>query len=528
MTSLVMRDGKLLIVGGALTTNENCCCDDECPTCCVKINFGTFDEFGDLVDTYDIGGGVTIEVKVEMPTPNSRIVCDTESVTVSWDYFEDGVPGATATGGYARFGAAWELGGVSPAIAAPGGTNVWGIADWGSAAEEEGHSVTLSFRKCFLDATPFLAYITIGFDVPEWSLDIDITGCPLPDWCCREDPVCEPCCAVLDMANWVEFDGKLHYVADSADVNGNRFTIIGILETDARGKVCIDGGLSLELFLIPPRIEDTPDNNMVVNFAVPWEVADITPAIAGDGEQTLSKVDWGTLDDQYYKISLQLNCVDNCTESPVDAVIPDISAINSVFGTVAVNLDDCDMTDCCCPTWCVCGCEWPFSFDFCADALEDGLFGKYEVGGATEMIDFEIEITASSPVFCGGTKSVVKIEQAAQSWHLATCVDDCPRTNGLLFDVFDESQHCGTPGSAAGRVRVQLSDANDCVPGISVALDFAMEGGVPFSAETIPIDAGGLDGCGSINASGTRVIEGVTYNYTITGTIQGARDCPCE
>lgn len=529
MTSLVMRDGKLLLVGGALTSNESCCCEqDDCPACCVKINFGEFDGDGNLVETYDLGEGVTIDVKVTVPTANSRIVCDEDQITVQWDYLNAGDPDATAAGGYARFGAAWSIEGVSPAIVAPGGQDDWGLADWGPASEEESHSVTLRFRKCFLDASPFLAYVTIGFDIPDWSLDIDITGCPLPDWCCREDPVCEPCCAVLNLNGWVEYDGKLHYISDSADVDGNRYTIIGIISTEAIGKVCLDGGLILEMYLVPPRIDDEPNNNMVVEFGTPWQVEDISPAIAGDGEQTAVKVDWGTLTDQYYRINLSIECDANCTEEPVDGVIPDIGAVNDVFGVVVVDFDDCDMTDCCCPTWCVCGCEWPFSQGFCDNALEDDLFGLYEAGGGTQLIDLEVVITASANVFCSASTNTVTLAQNGDSWHLATCVNGCPRTNGLLVPMSDGSQNCGGATPTAGRARLQLDPDNSCVPGVNLTIDFAMEGGIPFSAERIPIDSGGLTGCNTLNASGSKVMDGVTYSWVITGEIVNGRECPCE
>jgi hypothetical protein len=55
-------------------------------------------------------------------------------------------------------------------------------------------------------------------------------------------------------------------------------------------------------------------------------------------------------------------------------------------------------------------------------------------------------------------------------------------------------------------------------------MDFIMPNG-PFSAEVI---GAVLTNCNEISGTGTRTIDGVTYDWTISGTIVGGRACPCE
>jgi len=524
---LLLYDGGLLFVDGGLTDDPNCCCyyepPGECPPCCIRIDWGTFDDDGNLVDNYVVSG-IPITVKVSMPTPNSRIVCDTEQVTVRWELDAP----ADNYGAWVRFGPGWGFNGESPIVGPDGETYDWGLVDWvGTSADA--FQVTLTFRKCFMDSGQFNYFIIIGTDFPDWDLDIESSRCTTPNECCPEEVDCEDCCGLLDQEGVIKYDGKYYIAVNTVDPDGNIFTGVIEFELERAGILCQGDGIDITLWLVPPRHEDI-ENNTVIDFPG-WELGTYSPDVSiDDGEVTEIKVDWGTLTKYRYDISLSIDC-DNEVCDPI-LEFPTITITNTPFNVGAgIAFNECDVEDCCCPTYCTCGCMWPLSSGFCENALEDDLFGLYEIGGETEITDLLIEITADSDVFCGGTKNKVKLEQAGESWHLGLCVlvngKLCPRTQGLLVPMIDESQHCGSPGSPAGRAKVNLSNVDDCGPKVQVSIDFSMEMGKPFSAQIIPIDSGGLVGCDEINAGGSMTLDGVEYSWVITGNVIGGIACPC-
>lgn len=535
-TGLISIDGMILWTNGGISADPDCCCTGPppppaCPFCCVEVDWGTFDEAGDLIGSEAVSGG-TVDIKLTMPTKFSRIVCDGSAVTVA---FGVPSPGAEAEGGHIVFGAAWGASGASPAA-----DKVFdrGLVDWVDDTART-FSAVLTLSKCWLDTEDFLAYITIGLDDPAWSFEIDITRCTTPIRCC-DGPDCDPCCwEVLPIGpSPIYYDGKVWMVSEST---GGYRLLISIDTDGAAGLYCAAEGVVVQLQIIPPRWDPAKTYEATVTFGDPWTLGSNSPAFnpvdgAVDSNTPPSgggSVDFGTKSETEYSVTLASDCADiYCGTYILGQISASVSITESesVSGTFGFTPCEEDNEDCCCAPSCRCDCYWPLSKSFCDDALVDEQFGSlYELGGPTRLVDFKITITASSPVFCGGTTDTAEIIQfSEESRHYGICTMVgtimCARDNGLVITVEDTTQTCIPQNPPAGRVSVNLG-TSDCDPNISVAIDFAMPDG-PFSAETIP--GAVLTDCNTIGGSGSRVQGGVTYNWTFEGTVEGGRPCPCE
>jgi hypothetical protein len=534
---LITLGGLPLLVGGdSLTTDPDCCCyyyppPPACPPCCIRINWGTFDDSGDLVGT-EVVGETEISIKITVPSKFQRIVCDGESITVAFGVTP---PGDEPTGGFAFYGAAW--GHVSES---PEATKVFdrGLIDWVEITDQE-FSATLAFSKCWLDSPLFLAYLTIGLDDPEWSLEIEMERCPDSPRCC-DGPDCEPCCyLVLPAVDApVYYQGKVWQVSESA--SGYRL-LASIDTTGPAGLYCPGEGLDVEIEIIPPRWDPAKEYSVSVTFDNPWTLTDNSPAVnPADGSTDPNtppddggSVNFGTKSETEYSVSLAADCADIYCEAYVlgeVSIVVEVDEATTLGATFGFESCEEDNSGCCCPPHCVCDCYWPLSKDFCETAEEDPQFGElYEVGGPTQLTELLIEITADSDVFCGGTTDTAEIRKhgTGLSKHFGICqlVDGvlCPRDNGLMVDVEDTSQTCAPSNPPHGRARVTLG-TSDCDPNLQISLDFVMPDG-PFSAAVLDAI---LTDCNEITGSGTMTVGGVVFTWTITGTITGGRPCPCE
>lgn len=535
-TGLISVGGIPLFTNGGLSADPDCCCTGPpppptCPFCCVQVDWGTFDEAGDLIGS-EVASGSTVDIKLTMPTKFSRIVCDGSAVTVS---FGVPSPGAEAGGGHIVFGPAWGASGDSPAA-----TKVFsrGLVDW-IGVNARTFSAVLTLSKCWLDTEDFLGYVRIGLDDPAWSFEIDISRCDTPIRCC-DGPNCEPCCwEVLPIgASPIYYDGKVWLASESA----GGYRLLFSVDTDGpAGLYCAAESVTAELQIIPPRWDAAKTYEATITFGDPWTLGSNSPAfnpVDGAVDSNIppsggGSVDFGTKSETEYSVTLASDCADiYCGSYTLDQITASVSITESesASGTFGFTPCEVDNTDCCCPPYCQCGCYWPLSKSFCDDALIDDQFGElYEVGGPTQLVDFLIEITASSDVFCGGTTDTAEIRQhgTALSKHFGICSLNgtilCARTNGLVIDIEDTSQTCIPLTPPHGRVRVGLGTSG-CDPNLTISMDFVMPDG-PFSAESI---SAVLTGCNTISGTGTRTIGGVTFDWTISGTIEGGRACPCE
>jgi hypothetical protein len=338
---LIGYDGVLLAVNGSLTTDPNCCCDvppSPCPPCCIRIDWGSFNSDGDLVGEYVVAD-IPIAVKMVMPTKNSRIICDNDQVTVRWELDAP----ADEYGAWVRFGPGWGFVGESPVVGEAGETYEWGLVDWvGTSADA--FQVTLTFRKCFMDAVQFHYFIVIGTDSPEWDLDIDATRCATTSECCPEEVDCEDCCALLNQEDVIKHGGKYYIVVNTVGLGGDIYTGVIEFELERAGILCKGEGIDITLWLVPPRHEEI-ENNTIIEFPSAWNFTFFSPVVSDvDGEATEIKVDWGTLTEYRYDISLVIDCVDTI---PV-LTFPTITITNIAFGiSNDIKFIDCDMEGCC-------------------------------------------------------------------------------------------------------------------------------------------------------------------------------------
>jgi len=397
---LLLYDGGLLFVDGGLTTDPNCCCyyepQPDCPPCCIRIDWGTFDDDGNLVDNYVVSG-IPITVKVSMPTPNSRIVCDTEQVTVRWELDAP----SDNYGAWVRFGPGWGFGGESPSVGPDGETYDWGLVDWvGTSADA--FQVILTFRKCFMDSAQFNYFIVIGTDFPDWDLDIESSRCTTPNECCPEEVDCEDCCALLDQEGVIKYDGKYYIVVNTVDPDGNIYTGVIEFELERAGILCKGEGIDITLWLVPPRHEDI-ENNTIIEFPAPWELGTYSPDVSvDDGDVAENRIDWGTLTKYRYDISLSIDCEEESCDTTLE--FPTISITNTPFNVGAgIVFNECDMEDCCCPIICSCEssthedsirCYWPID----SECDEDNPLDQWEIGGATQVTNFDCLVNFDGPI----------------------------------------------------------------------------------------------------------------------------------
>ena len=395
MTSLIGYNGGLLSVGGSLTTDPNCCCDGppppECPPCCIRIDWGSFNVDGDLYEQYT-EDGITIDVRVIMPTKNSRIVCDGEEISVQWDVDDD----PSNRGSWIRFGVAWEFGGETPSVGAGGEIYEFGLVDWLDVSASD-YTVALTLNKCFLDTVTYNGFIQIGTDFPDWRIDIETARCPTTSRCCDIEPECANCCALIDLEDYATFEGKHYIVNNSTDAEGNIFTALLEISLPAPGIICKSESVILDLYLIPPRHGDI-DNNTVITFPVPWTLDTFTPAINPvDGAELANEIDWGTLTATEYSATVNIDCEDSPCPPPLD--FPMITVTNSQYGFAAnVDFEECDVEGCCEP---VCCCDKITGYDVEITGIVD--IPGVDCDCSNLNINVFVPKTASDGVECSGS-----------------------------------------------------------------------------------------------------------------------------
>jgi hypothetical protein len=235
---LLLYDGGLLLVDSGLTTDINCCCyydpPPECPPCCVRIDWGTFDDDGNLTKTIPSGEFNEITITITMPTPDSRIVCDTDHIIVRWELSGPGDP--DMAGGRLRHGACWHHIANTPVETVAGKIYEYGLTDFGFDSESPFYEVELKFHSCFLDASgAFLGYLIIETEFPtDFSEEIDVYRCPTVEYCCLQDIACQDCCAEISNPSAL-WDGDIWIVRDDVDPAEGHFTTVIRVKTASPG-----------------------------------------------------------------------------------------------------------------------------------------------------------------------------------------------------------------------------------------------------------------------------------------------------
>jgi hypothetical protein len=348
MNELLLHDGGLLFVDGGLTTDPNCCCyyePPECPPCCVRIDWGTFDSQGDLTATFPSGEFNEIAIKITMPTPNSRIVCDTEHIIIRWELSGPGDP--DMTGGRLRHGACWHHVDNTPVETDNGKIYEYGLTDFGFDSESSFYEVELKFHSCFLDASgAFLGYLIVETEFPtDFSEEIDVYRCPTSDYCCLPQIDCQDCCAEIGNPSAI-WEGDLWIVRDDVDPEEGHFTTLIRIETSILGLVCEGGTIKLTIYYIPPYQGDGIEHDVHIDHEPSWSRRFFDPALGVGGELTDIKTDWGTTDETEFIIELENACTYD--EEVCDFLaFPGITITSSVWNKTAVEFEECDLEDCC-------------------------------------------------------------------------------------------------------------------------------------------------------------------------------------
>lgn len=346
--SLVTYGGKPLLVGGKLTTDPDCCCADppiECPRCCIRIEWGTFNDDGDLTASYT-SSVYTIEVTIVMPTKNSRVVCDEESITIEMEVVGSPDPGDNHA--WVQFGSAWKSTANTPSVDATDG-KVFdkGLVEWGSI-ENRNYSVTLAFDKCWLDTADMLAYIFVGMDNPSFSDEIEITRCLPTDFCCDDELVCDNCCYqyASTETGWVN-DGLNFCKVLSNDL----YTVRICVQSGTPGFACApDDVIDIFVSVIPHRYDPDEEVRVMIDWQL-WDCVTFSPAVAADGvglcEQS-GMIDWGHLDEYEYLLKLEGGCECGSPDfggievnffGPAD--LPDLRLVEDISFTPCPDQNDC-------------------------------------------------------------------------------------------------------------------------------------------------------------------------------------------
>lgn len=533
--------GLPLLVDGKLTVDPNCCCLEvpppPCPPCCVRIDWGTFDAAGNLEASYS-AGGYTIEMVVELPTPGSRIVCDGQRVVVKWEII--GAPDPGNNNAWVRFGPAWKRIANSPAVESGAGKIYErGLIEFGNQ-ESRTYEGTLELDSCFLDSSVTTWGISVGMDNPSWSQEVEIGRCFKTQFCCTVNQDCLDCCFLYASSEtgWVYTEGKFCKI-----VQAGGYTLVICAESTRPGIVCLpEDGISISVSIIPPRHVTTELFNLKIEWQANWTLGVYSPALGVGGienDDSPGHVDWGDSIATDYEIDLVSGCSPCDGPEQLDAFGEIAITLNSTELAApiedGITFDPCgDQSDCCCPPVCKCGCVWPLSENFCETALEDAVLGKYELG-PVKIENLKITIVADDNVFCNFSQNTAEITQVGDSWHLGTCEagrEHCPVSEELRVPVYSTENHCGEPAPTAPDFHVLIrppAEAAGCEPNIVIDMTDTMGGSRPILGPgVVPLSSGGLSNCSQINGSGSLTTDGVTYNWTVTGTIQGLENCPCE
>lgn len=348
--ALIGYNGGLLGYGAGLAGSLQCCCDPgNCPPCCIRIDSGAFNGDGDLEWLQTVGGN-SLKIIVVMPTKNSRIVCDGETIDFTWELLGDTEP-EQDIGGFANFGPSWlhiENNGVNEII---GLGELAGVVEW---TTQTGGYVRLQFISCFISTInnylfeDYLAFIRYGTDNPDISGEVESGFCSTA-FCCDNSVPCEPCCLVTPAPSSL---GPLYYgtsvwwfdVSDSGNL---------LMVNIDKNKVCLDEDLTINAKIIPARIlVDYKPGLQTIH--TDWFRNSFTPPVGPFGAETEDSVDWGELVDDgvEYLLGLTFRCVyDPDTGEPV---IPgDIQWAGDEMG-VLISFTECNFTGCCPESPCAC------------------------------------------------------------------------------------------------------------------------------------------------------------------------------
>jgi len=259
MTGLLTKDGKPIWRDGGLTYGEPtpyCCCEEPpppCPECCIKITWGEFNDDGNLFVQYGSMATVLTTIIITMPTPNSRVVCPNEEITL--DVSIDGADAGTSEWDpRIVWDHLWTHQSHDPAIGSSGYFDEHGIVDWGYIGVGPASvQVVFTLNGCHVDNVQQLGDIEITLQEPSIVELISVESCPIgiDTDCCVVDPDCCDCGWKIPIDN--EDPDKWEPVGSCLvkTIRGDDYAMRVEVCTDVAGLLCQGETITVRFKLIP-------------------------------------------------------------------------------------------------------------------------------------------------------------------------------------------------------------------------------------------------------------------------------------
>lgn len=375
--ALLTYGGTLLRVAGHLTNDLDCCCEvDDCPTCCIEILDGEFNDDGNL-EIYYTDGTVpdySLLVTITMPTAFSRYVCEDDYITVTWELQGDDPP--TDVDGYINFGPSWLWISSTPTgyLSQLGPENQGGVVEW---VEEDStlYETVLQYSPCFADHNSTNADIIVGTKNPALATTIEARFCGSIT-CCDVANECSPCCVLFSTTGGSDFKTGVVYWAEQ---DGYRMIVY-----ISKRKVCLEEQVEITVKYIQPDTTDVTTFIPKLRINHPgWTRDAFTPPVdGGDGDDSNDDfIYWGSVAADDYTLTLSFQCQWDEEGNPIyPDTIDFLTQEPTLSGlTVSAVVTECDMTDCCPPPPCDCECV---TYDGTTDPLL-GASGTFTNRGRT-------------------------------------------------------------------------------------------------------------------------------------------------
>lgn len=249
-----------------------------------------------------------------MPTKNSRLVCDGDSVDVviAIDDTE-----AFTGNPFVSWDRHWKFGsGPSPAVGTDGMVFEDGLVEWGTITPMVAEfSVTLEYDHCWADNEVQYGEIEAGDRDGDFTL-IDGANC-VSDMCCEPEYVCDDCCFYVgpddNTAISYELDDAGNPVFWSTNGIGDKIKVT--VEGTDNGLICIPGAqITLTIKLIPTEFTGDPwlpEMSVVADGG--WKFLSATPSIGTGtivpGPVPAMSVTWGVeVDAIEYSLITEVPC----------------------------------------------------------------------------------------------------------------------------------------------------------------------------------------------------------------------------
>jgi len=442
MSGLASKHGKLLTVDGKLVFGD-CYCDcsaDGCGNCCMGIDWGTFNEDGDLEETF-----TNLVVTVVMPTKNVRWVCDGEQITVRLEFTLDPEGDASQFAPFVRWDRSWKYISHTPLAVLDDGEFLDGLIEWEYLVDNgpsyyDTYEVVLEYDKCWADSGTQYGDIEAGDRLGDFAV-ITSTFCTSVDCC---DPVitCESCCFYIADTYEENEAGNPVFWAENAIGDRMKVEVRGL---DATKKtICIPDNLELTFVieLIPAQFTSTPPWYPNLNFTGEgWTRFSHSPAIGAGGsvdDGPPVEIVWGTdVSATEYEIMTYVPC----PLTPSTVTIQSAKNSDGAGDPMQVlveflccgGVDDCD--DC----WPLPDTEW--------------MHCRIDISGSNVAVPGDI--TLSDHHGAATTPANLPDWKCFAIWENYCCVDGEPTQSG--FRLLDVIFRCCAHGRACSKTDAQAA-----------------------------------------------------------------------